>query len=99
MVTQTNRGNPYILNRLDKLGRADLLAKIAAKEMSVYAAAIEARLRRRKSERSKSAQLSYHWSRASKSERERFMVDNFKEIDLLRKELVQRVREKLEKSE
>lgn len=99
MTAQTNRDNAYILDRLDKLGRADLLAKIAGKEMSVYAASIEAGFRRRKSDGSKSSHLSYHWSRAGKRDRERFLADNFEEIDVLRKELVQRVLDNREKSE
>lgn len=97
MTSSKSRDSAYTLDRLRKLGRTDLLEKIAAKEMSVYAASIEAGFRKRKSDPSRAAQLTYHWSRADKRNRERFMIDHFQEIDELRKELVARVRAKAKK--
>lgn len=93
MVKVQKRDSNYYLRKLKRLGRDDLLEKCHAGKMSVYAASIEAGFRKRRTAPSRVGHLSYHWSRTSKRERLDFMVQNFREIDMLRTELVQRVKD------
>ncbi len=90
-MANSKRDNDYYLTRLQRIGRDDLVEKIQAGEMKVYAAAIETGLRKRRTAESRSTHLTYHWSRASVKERERFLMENFLQIDTLRKKLVQKV--------
>ena len=99
MTDTMKRDNSYVLSRLKKIGREDLIEQIRNSEMTVYAASIEAGFRKKRSAASKAAHLSYHWSRAGIGERKRFLIDNFKEIDELRKELVKMVQDKAQKTE
>jgi len=93
------RDNTYYMTRLKRAGRDDLLEQVYDGKMSVYKATIEAGIRKKRSASSRSSQLSYHWSRADKRQRTRFMIDNFEAIDLLRKELVARVEQKHAKAQ
>jgi hypothetical protein len=75
-----SRDNSYWLNRLEKDGHGDLLAQIAAREITVYKARQIAGYLN-KTPRPAAAKLSYHWDRASHAERKRFVLAHFKDVN------------------
>lgn len=86
MTKTSKRDNSYLLGRLEKDGRQDLLARIGAGEISVYAAAQLAGYRK-KGPRSPAAKLSYHWGRADHGERKRFVLAHLKEVNRVLREV------------
>ena len=80
MSDPTKRDNAYWLRRLEQDGRIDLINKIEHGELTVYGAAMEAGLRKRRSATSRSDQISYHYSRASFAEKRRFILENWASV-------------------
>jgi len=80
MNDTAKRDNGYWLNRLDKDGHHNLLARIDAGEITVYRATQLAGYRKQ-GPRSPAAKLSHHWKRASAGERRRFVTAHAKEVN------------------
>ena len=93
------RDNAYYIERLAREGRTDLVARIRSTEITVYAACIEAGLRRSKGTESRADQLSYHWQRASAPERRRFVLENLKSLGPIVAMLIKKVMASKEKME
>lgn len=68
--------NEDYMRRLRNDGRRDLLDKIDSGEISIYAATIAAGYRKKRSAASREEQLTYHWVRAGKKEKLRFIIRN-----------------------
>ena len=69
--------NEDYIRRLKNDGHTKLLKQIKAGEIKVYAAAIAAGYRKRKTAKSREEHLTYHWKRASENEKIRFIARNF----------------------
>jgi|GEM_PF-6732079 len=80
MAKTVKRDNNYLLDRLEREGREDLLEAIKAGEMSVYRATTVAGLRKKRSAPSRADQISYHYSRATLAEKRRFIIDNWSSV-------------------
>ena len=91
------RDNAYLLHRLQRDGRDDLITRINSGEISVYAACVQAGLRRSKSTETRAEQLTYHWKRANAADRRRFVVDNFGSLAPIVNNLVKEIRASKEK--
>ena len=91
------RDNAYYLDRLKREGRDDLVTRINSAEITVYAACIEAGLRRSKSTETRADQLTYHWKRASAYDRRRFVAANLKSLGPIVGNLVKTLRASKEK--
>jgi len=72
--------NQDYLRRLKQDGRSDLIEQIERGEMTVYAAALKMGYRKKRDAKSRSDQISYHYSRASLAEKRRFIVDNWSSV-------------------
>ena len=91
------RDNDYYLDRLKRDGFDELLKRIRAGKISVYAASIEAGFRRRKSTETRANQVTYHWKRAGAADRERFVVDNFRSLRIIMLDLTKKLKASKEK--
>ena len=91
------RDNSYLLDRLNREGRGDLITRINAGEITVFAASVQAGLRRRKNTETRAEQLTYHWKRANAADRRRFVVDNFGSLAPIVNNLVKEIRTSKEK--
>ena len=72
--------NEDYLRRLKQDGRDDLLEKIEAGELSIYAAALIMGYRKRRTAPSRADQITYHWTRASAAEKKLFLKRNFQSV-------------------
>ncbi|MBX7502426.1 hypothetical protein K3181_13340 [Qipengyuania sp. YG27] len=84
--------NDDYLRRLKHDGRQDLIDKIDRGDISIYAAAIEMGYRKKRGAPSKADQISYHYSRATLSEKRRFIVDNWSSVARIVGDLARRRR-------
>jgi hypothetical protein len=80
MTTRTNRDNAYWLARLKKDGHDNLLQMIKAGDITVYRATVAAGLRKTRSATSRADQISYHYSRATLTEKRRFIIENWSSV-------------------
>lgn len=90
MAKPIKRDNAYFLERLENSGREDLLEAIKAGDMSVYKATTVAGLRKKRSAPSRADQVSYHYSRATLAEKQRFIIDNWSSVTRIASDLLQR---------
>lgn len=90
MTDKTKRDNFYWLQRLQNDGRDDLLTMIEDGDITVYRATLVAGYRKKRSAASRSDQISYHYSRASISEKQRFIVDNWSSVYRIVRDLAKR---------
>lgn len=72
--------NDDFLRRLKQDGRADLIERIEAGELSVYKAAVMMGYRKLKSSPSRESQITHHWTRASAAEKKLFLKRNFQSV-------------------
>ena len=80
MTDRTKRNNSYWLRRLEQDGRGDLLQMIQAGDITVYRATMAAGLRKKRTAESRADQISYHYARASLTEKRRFIIDNWSSV-------------------
>lgn len=85
--------NEDYLRRLKNDGRQDLLDAIELGEKTVYGAALEMGYRKKRGAQSKSDQITYHYSRASLSEKRRFIMDNWSSVAPIVTDLAKRLRD------
>ena len=85
-MSSSKRDNAYWRERLRKGGHAELLENIEAGKITVYEATLRAGLRKQ-APQSVSGKLSYHWTRASHSERKLFVRTHIKEVNYVLREV------------
>ncbi|MEP3420099.1 MAG: hypothetical protein ABJN35_00030 [Erythrobacter sp.] len=88
--------NSDYLRRLKSDGRQDLIDKIEHGEISVYAAAVFMGYRKKRSSQSRAEQISYHYSRASLTEKRRFIQDNWQSVAAIVSQMNKVIRENKE---
>lgn len=86
MVSKSKRDSAYWLQRLEKDGRNDLIARIQAGEVTVYRATQIAGYRRRLPP-SPAGKLAYHWERADHTQRKAFVTKHLKDVNRILKEV------------
>ncbi|MEP0391680.1 MAG: hypothetical protein ABJ205_04325 [Erythrobacter sp.] len=84
--------NSDYLRRLKNDGRQDLIDKIKRGEITVYAAAVLMGYRKKRSAASRSDQISYHYLRADKDEKLRFVLENINSLGPIVLGLIKRQR-------
>ncbi|WP_067600399.1 hypothetical protein [Altererythrobacter ishigakiensis] len=85
--------NEDYLRRLKQDGRSDLIERIERGEISVYAAALKMGYRKRRGGHPRAEQITYHYSRATLTEKRRFIVDNWSSVAHIVSDLAKRKRE------
>lgn len=92
MPTSRKRDNAYWKGRLVKDGHDDLVARVEADEITMYKATQRAGYR--KTAPTKPIEkLTYHWERASRLEREGFVIENIESVVLALSDLRKRDKE------
>lgn len=87
------RDNSYILDRLKKDGRSDLLEMIESGTITVYRASVAAGYRKKKDAPSRADQIGYHYTRAAFAEKRRFIIENWSSVTSIVQKLAMQKRE------
>ena len=87
------RDNSYWLQRLEKDGRDDVLKMIEDGDVTVYRATVIAGYRKKRTSPSRADQITYHYARATLTEKRRFIVENWPSVARIVGDLAKRKRE------
>ncbi|WP_039394095.1 hypothetical protein [Novosphingobium sp. MBES04] len=91
VATAGKRDNAYLLQRMKKDGRSDLLAQIEAGALTVYQASQIAGYRT-KVPPTPAAKLTHHWKRADYRQRRAFLIANFEDVRRVLLDIIEDVR-------